>query len=54
MINQIERHPHDQRDEEIALMKKLGCSARSLGSVCGRVKGDVQRTADLGAGAKVS
>ena len=24
MINQIEHHPHDQRDEEIALMKKLG------------------------------
>ena len=24
MINQIEHHPHDQRDEELALMKKLG------------------------------
>ena len=53
MINQIEHHPHDQRDEEIALMKKLGVQPEAWAPFAEGLKGMFSEP-DLGAGAKVS
>lgn len=39
MINQIEHHPHDQRDEEIALMKKLGVQPEAWAPFAEGLKG---------------
>ena len=39
MINQIEHHPHDQRDEELALMKKLGVQPEAWAPFAEGLKG---------------
>lgn len=39
MINQIEHHPHDQRDEEIALMKKMGVQPEAWAPFAEGLKG---------------
>ena len=39
MINQIDHHPHDQRDEEIALMKKLGVQPEAWAPFAEGLKG---------------
>lgn len=39
MINQIEHHPHDQRDEEIVLMKKLGVQPEAWAPFAEGLKG---------------
>ncbi len=39
MINQIEHHPHDQRDEELALMKKMGVQPEAWAPFAEGLKG---------------
>lgn len=39
MINQIEHHPHDQRDEELALMKKIGVQPEAWAPFAEGLKG---------------
>lgn len=39
MINRIEHHPHDQRDEELALMKKMGVQPEAWAPFAEGLKG---------------